>query len=55
MEENPLKPRRESTAYLAPHGPRLALVALCLCLALTFPQGWLQASLPNFLSEAAKF
>lgn len=46
----PLKPQRESTAYLTPVAPGWLLVALCLSLVITFPQGWLQASLPNFLS-----
>lgn len=54
MEENPLKPQRESTDYLAPMAPGWLLVALCLSLAITFPQGWLQASLPNFLSRGCQ-
>lgn len=54
LEENPLEPQRASTAYLAPVAPGWLLVALCLCLVITFPQGWLQASLPNFLSRGCQ-
>lgn len=37
-----------------PRGPRLALVALCWCPVITFPPGWLQGSLPNFLCRGCQ-
>lgn len=52
--ENPPETPEGVHSLPCPQGPRLALMALCLSLALNFPQGWLQASLPNFLSRGCQ-
>lgn len=54
LEENPQEPQREFTAHLGPMAPGLLWWLSALCLVITFPQGWLQAILPNFLCRGCQ-